>query len=178
MPPRAFRSGSWKPRSVAIVPVMVKPGDVIEDFELPDETGTPRRLSKLAADGPVVLFFYPAAMTAGCTKESCHFRDLAAEFKEVGAARVGISRDKVEKQLQFSQKHGFDYPLLSDPDRKIAQYFGVTEGFKLGPVKRTTFIIDKDLRLIDLIKSEIRMDAHADKALAILRARLGAQGQH
>lgn len=155
---------------------MVRPGDVIEDFELPDQTGTPRKLSELAADGPVVLFFYPAAMTAGCTKESCHFRDLAAEFKEVGAARVGISRDPVDKQLQFSDKHGFDYPLLSDTDRKVAEYFGVTAGFKLGPVKRMTFVIDKDLRLIEAIKSEIRMDVHADKALAILRARAGERG--
>ena len=59
-------------------------GDLVPDFELPDEDGVPRKLSDLAASGPVVLFFYPAAMTYGCTKESCHFRDLAAEFKAVG----------------------------------------------------------------------------------------------
>ena len=87
-------------------------GDVVDDFELPDETGTPRKLSDLLANGPVVLFFYPAAMTPGCTKESCHFRDLAAEFAAVGGQRVGISFDTVDKQHQFSEKHGFDYPLL------------------------------------------------------------------
>jgi peroxiredoxin Q/BCP len=151
---------------------MLRPGDAIDDFELPDQTGTPRKLSELAGDGAVVLFFYPAAMTAGCTKESCHFRDLASEFAAVGATRVGISRDPVDKQRQFSDKHGFDYPLLSDVDRQVAKYFGVAEGFKLGPVKRMTFVIDKDLRLIDSIKSELRMDVHADKALAILRARV------
>ncbi len=150
---------------------MVQRGEIVEDFELPDQTGTPRKLSELAADGPVVLFFYPAAMTYGCTKESCHFRDLEAEFKEVGATRVGISRDAVDKQRQFSEKHGFDYPLLADTDRKVAKHFGVTEGFKLGPVKRTTFVIDKDLRLIETIRSEINMNAHADKALAFLRSR-------
>ena len=58
----------------------MRTGDQVPDFELPDQTGTPRRLSTLLADGPVVLFFYPAAMTYGCTKESCHFRDLASEF--------------------------------------------------------------------------------------------------
>ena len=63
----------------------------------------------------MVLFFYPAAMTSGCTAESCHFRDLAAEFAAAGAQRVGISRDTVDKQKQFSDLHGFDYPLLSDP---------------------------------------------------------------
>jgi peroxiredoxin Q/BCP len=89
-------------------------GDAVADFELPDQTGTPRRLSKLLEDGPVVLFFYPAAMTYGCTKESCHFRDLKAEFDAVGAQRVGISGDTVEKQKRFADKHEFDYPLLSD----------------------------------------------------------------
>src|ERR1700694_4657383 len=118
---------------------MVQIGDVVDDFELPDQTGTKRTLSGLLADGPVVLFFYPAAMTYGCTKESCHFRDMAAEFKAVGATRVGISKDTVEKQKQFSDKHDFDYPLLSDPDRKVATIFGVNKGFKLGPVKRSTF---------------------------------------
>lgn len=146
---------------------------MVDDFELPDETGTPRKLSELVADGPVVLFFYPAAMTAGCTRESCHFRDLGAEFAAVGASRVGISRDGVDKQKQFSDKHGFDYPLLSDPDRKVAALFGVDAGFKLGPVKRATFVIDRDRRIIDVVKSEINMNTHADRALATLRSRVG-----
>lgn len=150
---------------------MVQPGDVVEDFELPDQTGTARKLSELAGGEPVVLFFYPAAMTYGCTKESCHFRDLEAEFEAVGARRVGISADGVDKQKAFADKHGFDYPLLSDPQRTVAAAFGVTQGFKLGPVKRWTFVIDKDLTLIDVIKSELRFDLHADRALQILRAR-------
>src|SRR5256885_12643129 len=113
-------------------------GDEVPDFELPDETGTPRRLTDLLADGPVVLFFYPAAMTTGCTKESCHFRDLKAEFEALGAQRVGISRDTVEKQKQFSDKHSFDYPLLSDVDRTVATQFGVKRGgFSISPVKRS-----------------------------------------
>ena len=79
----------------------MQPGDEITDFELPDQTGTPRRLSTMLADGPVVLFFYPMAMTKGCTAEACHFRDLAGEFADAGAQRVGISLDAVEKQKQF-----------------------------------------------------------------------------
>ena len=66
----------------------------------------------------MVLFFYPAAMTSGCTKESCHFRDLAAEFAAAGAQRVGISTDPVDKQPQFADQHGFDYPLLSVGGRR------------------------------------------------------------
>ena len=146
-------------------------GDVVDDFELPDQTGTPRKLSELLVNGPVVLFFYPAAMTYGCTKESCHFRDLKAEFEEVGAQRVGISADKVDKQAQFADKHGFDYPLLSDPERKVATMFGVARKLALVPVKRATFVIDTDRKVLAVIHSEVSMNQHADKALEVLRAR-------
>src|SRR6187455_3787274 len=95
-------------------------GDQVPDFALLDQDGKERRLSSLLEAGPVVLFFYPAAMTYGCTKESCHFRDLKAEFEALGAQRVGISADTVDKQHQFADKHEFDFPLLSDPDREVA----------------------------------------------------------
>ena len=145
-------------------------GDQIPDFELPDQTGAPRRLSTLLADGPVVLFFYPAAMTAGCTKEACHFRDLAAEFAEVGAQRVGISMDAVDKQKQFADKHSFDYPLLADTDGAVAKIFGVKRALGILKVKRNTFVIGTDQRLLAEISSEMNMDNHADEALQVLRA--------
>ncbi len=89
-------------------------GDRAPDFELPDETGHSRRLSEMLRAGPVVLFFHPRAMTSGCTAEACHFRDLRTEFEKVGVQRMGISVDPVSKQKQFSAKHNFEYPLLSD----------------------------------------------------------------
>jgi thioredoxin-dependent peroxiredoxin len=148
----------------------MQPGDTVPDFELPDEDGHPRKLSELADGHPVVLFFYPAAMTPGCTAESCHFRDLATEFEAVGARRVGISADAVEKQKRFSDKHNFDYPLLSDPDGAVATLFGVRRKFTaLSPTKRATFVIAPDLHVIDVIRSEVRMSVHADRALEILR---------
>ncbi|MEV4122767.1 peroxiredoxin [Micromonospora sp. NPDC049645] len=145
-------------------------GDEVQDFELPDETGTPRRLSEFLAGGPVVLFFYPAAMTRGCTAESCHFRDLAAEFTALGATRVGISRDPVAKQAEFSKLHGFDYPLLSDADGTVAQQFGVKRRVPLGPLsmKRMTFVIGTDRRVVEVIHSEVSMNDHADRALRAL----------
>lgn len=150
----------------------MKPGDEVPDFELPDQNGQPRRLSTLLADGPVVLFFYPAAMTPGCTKEACHFRDLGAEFAAAGVQRVGISRDSVDRQREFADKHAFDYPLLADVDGRVAEIFGVRRG-KLGerlgaPVKRWTFAIGKDSRVVAAIHSEVNMDTHADQALAAL----------
>ena len=149
----------------------VRTGDRAPDFELPDETGTARKLSDLTASGPVVLFFYPAAMTAGCTQESCHFRDLAGDFAEVGAQPVGISADTVEKQHEFSERHSLGYPLLSDPDRTVAAAYGVKRGLAGLPNRRATFVIDGDGTVLEVIKSEINMNAHADKALAALRRR-------
>ena len=151
----------------------IRTGDTVPDFELPDQTGTIRSLTSLLADGPVVLFFYPAAMTPGCTKEACHFRDLAGEFAAAGANRVGISTDPVAKQAKFADIQSFDYPLLSDADGKVAAQFGVKRGLlgKLMPVKRTTFVIDTDRTVLVVIASEISMDTHADKALEVLKAR-------
>ena len=149
---------------------MLQVGDTAPEFELADQHGQRVSLDALLADGPIVLFFYPKAMTTGCTKESCHFRDLAAEFAQVGATRVGISADGVDKQAQFDDKHGLGYPLLSDPDRKVASQFGVK---RMGPVfnKRATFVIDTDRRVLAAISSEMNMELHADEALEVLRAR-------
>ncbi|MEO6987772.1 MAG: peroxiredoxin [Aquihabitans sp.] len=147
----------------------MKPGDQIPDFELPDQDGAPRRLSTMLADGPVVLFFYPAAMTSGCTKEACHFRDLAGEFAEAGAQRVGISLDGVDKQKQFADKHDFDYPLLSDVDGEVAKIFGVKRPLGALKVKRQTFVIGTDQTLVSQISSEINMTKHADEALDALK---------
>jgi thioredoxin-dependent peroxiredoxin len=142
-------------------------GDLAPDFELPTDDGGTLKLSDALEKGPVVLFFYPKALTSGCTKESCHFRDLAAEFTNAGAQRIGISADKVERQRKFSEKHSFDFPLLADSDRKVAKQFGVAR--TLLPVdKRVTFVIDTDRRVIGVIRSETNMEMHADEALKTL----------
>lgn len=146
-------------------------GDTAPDFELPDETGTARKLSDMLAAGPVVLYFYPAAMTPGCTREGCHFRDLAAEFAAVGAQRVGISSDAVAKQKEFSDKHSFDFPLLSDADGEVARAYGVRRGVAGMSTKRATFVIDTDATIIDVIRSEIRFAKHGDQSLETLRRR-------
>ncbi|WP_308406145.1 peroxiredoxin [Streptomyces naphthomycinicus] len=148
-------------------------GDEVPDFTLPDETGTPRRLTELLADGPLVLFFYPAALTPGCTAEACHFRDLAAEFAAVGARPVGISGDDVDKQQEFAGRHRLGMPLLSDADGTVRELFGVKRGFSLAPTKRVTFVIARDRTVLEIVRSELRMNTHADRALAALRAHRG-----
>ncbi|KUL24666.1 peroxiredoxin [Streptomyces regalis] len=147
----------------------LKVGDKVEDFSLPDETGTTRSLTDLLAEGPVVLFFYPAALTPGCTAEACHFRDLATEFAAVGARPVGISGDAVERQQEFADRHTLGIPLLSDADGTVRDRFGVTRGFSLAPTKRVTFVIGQDRTVLEIVRSELRMNTHADRALAALR---------
>jgi thioredoxin-dependent peroxiredoxin len=146
-------------------------GDTAPDFTLPDDNGDDRTLSDFLAFGPVVLFFYPAAMTGGCTAESCHFRDLATEFGDVGAHRIGISPDAVSKQRAFSAANGFDYPLLSDVDGAVAKQFGVWRRFSPLHAKRRTFVIDTDREVLAVIKSELNFTVHADQALEVLRER-------
>jgi peroxiredoxin Q/BCP len=148
----------------------MQPGDQVPDFDTIDQHGTTRRFHEILADGPVVLFFYPKAMTTGCTKESCHFRDLAAEFADVGAQRIGISADTVEKQAEFDEKNSLGFPLISDRDKSIAALFEVK---RPGPImsRRATFVIDTDGTLLSTFSSELNMDKHADEALDVLRAR-------
>lgn len=145
-------------------------GDRVPDFVATLDDGRTARLSELLADGPVVLFFYPKAFTPGCTAESCHFRDLAAEFADLGAQRLGVSRDDVGTQASFREAHALDYPLIADEDGSIAKLFGAK---RLGPLwsKRQTFVIDTDRTVIAAISSERDMEVHADEALAVLRRR-------
>ncbi|WP_278265962.1 peroxiredoxin [Nocardia sp. AG03] len=151
----------------------MQPGQTAPPFELPDQTGTPRSLDGLLADGPLVLFFYPAANTPVCTAEACHFRDLSAEFAALGASAVGISTDSVDVQAGFATKQRLDYPVLSDADGTVAAAFGVKRGLlgKLAPVKRHTFVIDTDRTVLEVVTGELRAAVHADEALAFLRER-------
>jgi peroxiredoxin Q/BCP len=145
----------------------MRAGERAPDFVAIDQSGSDVRLSDLLGDGPVVLFFYPKAFTPGCTMESCHFRDLAAEFADAGAQRVGVSADDIDKQAKFASANRLDYPLLSDPDRSVARLFGVK---RPGPLsnKRMTFVIGSDGVIVEVIGSEFDMNSHADKALAAL----------
>jgi thioredoxin-dependent peroxiredoxin len=170
-------------------------GEKAPDFTLYDHTGRPRTLSVLLSEGPVVLFFFPLASSPICTAQACHFRDLSNEFARVGAARVGISTDAVDRQAHFAQQRSFDYPLLSDEDGVVSELFGVRRGrfaklrrsvvareaarhsrhtrrrgllARLLPVRRTTFVIDTDRTVLKVVSSEVRASVHADQALAFL----------
>lgn len=89
----------------------------------------------------VVLYFFPKAMTPGCTRESCKFRDLNEEFAKVNTVVLGISTDKLDAQKKFTDKESLNFPLLADPDKKITKAYGVLSG--RGVADRATFVIDK-----------------------------------
>jgi peroxiredoxin Q/BCP len=171
-------------------------GEKAPDFTLYDHTGRPRTLSALLADGPVVLFFFPIASSPICTAQACHFRDLSDEFARVGARRVGISTDTVDKQAHFARQRSFDYPLLSDEDGVVSEMFGVRRGrlaklrrsvveregarggrhtrrrgllARIWPGRRTTFIIDTDRTILKIVSSEARASMHADHTLEFLK---------
>jgi thioredoxin-dependent peroxiredoxin len=171
-------------------------GDKAPDFTLYDHTGRPRTLSALLSEGPVVLFFFPLASSPICTAQACHFRDLSSEFAAVGAQRVGISTDTVDKQAHFAQQRSFDYPLLSDEDGVVSELFGVRRGrlarlrksvvarepsrrgrhsrrrgllARLLPVRRTTFVIDTDRTVLKVVSSDLRASVHADETLRFLQ---------
>ena len=146
-------------------------GDLAPEFSLPDQTARTRSLSGLLEEGSVVLFFYPSALSSGCTKEACHFRDLQAELAALGAQPVGISMDTVDAQARFDGKESLGMPLLSDADGAVATAYGVRRKY-LTPVKRATFVIAPDRRIVEVVQSEWSMDRHADAALTALSARV------
>ena len=126
----------------------LQPGDVAPDFELPDADASPVSLASFRGRR-VILYFYPAAMTPGCTKESVDFQSSLGELEAAGVAVVGVSPDKPAKLAKFREKEGLTFPLLSDPDAEVLRAYGAYGEKKLYGrtvvgVIRSTFIIDAD----------------------------------
>jgi peroxiredoxin Q/BCP len=127
------------------------PGDLAPDFTLPDSGGTDVSLSSLRGQ-QVIIYFYPAAMTPGCTKQACDFRDSRGDLSGAGYAVLGISPDSPAKLAKFVEKEGLTFPLLSDPDRKVLEAYGaygekMMYGKKTVGVIRSTFVIGADGRV-------------------------------
>lgn len=140
----------------------------IPDLHATTHTGEQVPLRNLLARGPVVLFFYPKAHTPGCTIEACHFRDLQTEFDALGAQCVGVSRDPVDAQAAFAQRHRLGFPLLSDRDGAIARQFGAKRAGRLWH-RRRTIVIGADGEVLGEVDSELSPRKHGDQALALLR---------
>jgi peroxiredoxin Q/BCP len=126
----------------------LSPGDQAPDFTLPDADGKPVSLADYRGR-KVIVYFYPAAGTPGCTKQACDFRDNLASLGGAGLDVLGISPDKPAKLARFRDKEGLTFPLLSDPDRTVLEAYSVygektMYGRKIQGVIRSTFVVDED----------------------------------
>ena len=144
----------------------LSPGDTAPAFTLPDADGAPVSLADFRGR-KVVVYFYPAAMTPGCTKQACDFRDSLASLTSAGYAVVGISPDKPEKLARFRERDAVNFPLLSDADRSVLQAYGAfgektMYGKKVTGVIRSTFVVDEQGK-VELAQYNVKATGHVAK---------------
>ncbi|MGA2828271.1 MAG: thioredoxin-dependent thiol peroxidase [Streptosporangiaceae bacterium] len=149
------------------------PGDSAPDFTLLDADGSPVSLSSYRGQR-VIVYFYPAAMTPGCTKEACDFRDRLGDLSSSGTAVLGISPDKPEKLAKFRDKESLTFPLLSDPDHAVEQAYGaygekMMYGKKSVGVIRSTFVVDAEGKVAQALYG-VKATGHVDRLLRDLIA--------
>jgi peroxiredoxin Q/BCP len=142
------------------------PGDKAPAFNLPDADGNNVKLSDYKGRR-VVVYFYPAASTPGCTKQACDFRDSLAELNEAGIDVVGISPDKPEKLSKFRDAEGLTFPLLSDPERKVLAAYGAfgekqMYGKTVTGVIRSTFVVDEKGK-VEVAQYNVKATGHVAK---------------
>lgn len=140
-------------------------------FTLTADDGTKVRLSDLAGR-PVVLYFYPKDDTPGCTREACAFRDQHQSLEQAGAVVLGVSPDSVESHGKFRDKYDLNFPLLADPDHKVAEKYGAWReknmyGKKSMGIQRCTYLIDANGKVAKLWK-RVKVDGHDQQVLDAL----------
>lgn len=142
------------------------PGDIAPDFTLQDETGKSVGLSNLRGR-KIILYFYPAASTPGCTKEACDFRDTLGSLQSAGYEVVGVSPDPVKALVKFTEEEQLTFPLLSDEDHTVAEAYGAwgekkNYGRTYMGLIRSTFVIDADGKIL-LAQYNVRATGHVAK---------------
>jgi len=140
---------------------MLANGTKAPEFELADQDGRRHTLKSLLADGPLILYFYPADFTPGCTKEACSFRDLHQELLKAKLRVVGVSPQDVDSHRRFADKHDLNFPLLADPDKKVVKTYDLDGPLGFG-VRRGTYLIGRDGRIVDSVLADLRIGAHED----------------
>ena len=141
------------------------------DFELLDDTSTPRKLSDYRGKN-VVLYFYPADDTPGCTKEACNFRDSYSAYQKADVVILGVSPDDVASHAKFRKKFQLPFPLLADEGHKVCDLYGVwgpkkSFGKEYEGVIRTTFLIDENRNIIKVFEN-VRPSEHSAEVLSAL----------
>ena len=141
-------------------------------FTLQSVDGTKVKLGDLKGN-PVVLYFYPADDTPGCTREACAFRDRSEELKKLGANVIGISPDDVASHVKFRDQYRLNFPLLADPDHAVAEKYGAWReknmyGQKKMRIARSTFLIDAAGKIAKVWKA-VKVDGHDQHVIAALK---------
>jgi|SRR3954468_19252058 len=141
-------------------------------FNLESVDGTKVKLGDLQGS-PVVVYFYPADDTPGCTREACAFRDRSEELAKLGAKVIGISPDDVASHLKFRDKYRLNFPLLADPDHAVAEKYGAWReknmyGKKKMGIARSTFLIDAKGKIVKVWKA-VKVDGHDEQVIAALK---------
>jgi peroxiredoxin Q/BCP len=140
---------------------MLKAGERAPEFTLPDETGTDRSLTEFLTAGAIVLYFYPADFTPGCTRQACVLRDLHDELQRAGLRVVGISPQSPESHTKFREKYNLPFVLLSDQHKAVVKMYGVNGPLGIG-VRRASFLIDGSRRIRDAVLADFMIGRHAD----------------
>lgn len=152
---------------------MLKAGDRAPDFTLPDHDGREVTLSRLLADGPLVLYFYPADFTPGCTKEACTIRDMHDEIATAGMRVVGVAPQDAASHARFRTQYDLPFTLLADPGKAVIKAYGVDGPLGIG-VRRATFLVGADGRIRDVVLADIRIGRHEDFIRAAIAAAPGS----
>jgi peroxiredoxin Q/BCP len=138
---------------------MLKNGTQAPEFNLADQSGKRHSLKSLLAQGPLILYFYPADFTPGCTKEACNFRDLQQELVRARLRVVGISPQDVDSHRKFAAKHDLNFTLLADTDKSAIKAYDVEGPLGFG-VRRGTYLIGTDGRIVNSVVADLRIGAH------------------
>lgn len=152
---------------------MIREGERAPEFELASDEGETVRLQDLRGRR-VVLYFYPKDDTSGCTKEACGFRDVLPNLEEEDVTVLGVSPDDVDSHRRFKDKYDLNFPLLADPDGRVAQEYGAwgtknLYGRQVEGILRTTFLIGPDGR-VERVWEKVKPDGHAEEVVEALSA--------
>ncbi len=151
---------------------MLDIGKRAPDFSLEDQDGERRTLKSLLEKGPLILYFYPADFTPGCTKEACTFRDLQKDLVQARLRVVGISPQDADSHQRFAAKHKLNFPLLADPDKKTVKAYDLDGPLGIG-VRRGTYLIGADGVIKDRVLADFQIAKH--EAFVERAIKFGAQ---
>ena len=140
---------------------MIEPGTTAPDFTLMRSGGGAVSLSELLDEGPLILYFYPADVTPGCTKEACTIRDIHDDLVAAGLRVVGVSPQGADSHERFREKHGLPFDLLCDTEKDVIRKFDVDGPMGIG-TRRATFLIGQDGKIEDAVLADVRIGRHAE----------------